>query len=149
MTQLTTHFALEEFINSSTALRLGIDNTPPQDVIDNLTVTANGLEQVRDILGIVNSAINIDSGYRCPALNAAVHGVATSAHVTGYAADFVCPGYGTPLDIVKAIATSDLKFYQLIQEVNWVHISFDPKMRMQIMTATFVNGKASYQNGLG
>ncbi len=71
-----------------------------------------------------------------------------SAHVTGNAADFICPAFGVPLDIVKKIAASGVKFDQLIQEGTWVHISFDPAMRQEVLTAHFVDGKATYQSGI-
>ena len=148
MTQLTTHFSLEELTRSDTAVRLGIDNTPSDAILANLNVLAQGLEQVRSLLNIFNRPVIISSGYRCPKLNKALHGASNSAHMNGYAADFICPDFGTPLDIVKRIATSDLQFDQVIQEGTWVHISFDPKMRRDVLTAHFVNGVATYTNGV-
>lgn len=140
---LTPHFTLEELTFSSTATVKGIDNTPPPDVAANLQKLASGLERVRAVL---NAPLHIDSGYRSPELNQIVRGVPTSAHVTGFAADFVCPGFGAPIDIVRKL-TGLLKFDQLIQEGTWVHISFAPTMRGQVLTAHFVNGKASYSPG--
>ena len=148
MTQLTTHFSLDELTKSDTAVRLGIDNTPSNDVLNNLNVLAQGLEKVRTLLNVYNRPVLISSGYRCSALNKALHGASNSAHMYGYAADFTCPDFGTPLDIVKKIAASDIQFDQIIQEGTWVHISFDPKMRRQVLTAHFNNGVASYTNGV-
>jgi zinc D-Ala-D-Ala carboxypeptidase len=144
---LSEHFTLEELTSSSTALRKGIDNhAPNEEVMDHLRVLASGLERVRAILG---AALHIDSGYRSPALNKAVGGVATSAHITGYAADFICPGYGTPLQVVKILTEPHaMEFDQIIQEGTWVHISFVPAMRRSILTAHFVDGKARYENGV-
>jgi uncharacterized protein YcbK (DUF882 family) len=45
------------------------------------------LEAVRQVYG---KPMYINSGYRCPARNAAVGGVAESAHVEGLAADIGC-----------------------------------------------------------
>jgi hypothetical protein len=143
---LSEHFSLEELTFSSTAVRLGIDNQAPAEIVDHLKITAAGLEKVREILG--GKPLHIDSGYRCPALNKAVGGVPTSAHTTGYAADFVCPEAGAPLDIVKLLSRSHLDFDQVIQEGTWVHISFAPTMRQQVLTAHFINGKAHYQAGI-
>ena len=140
--QLSPHFSLEELTFSSTAVRLGIDNAPSSAVVANLTTLCSTLEQVRSLL---DGPIEIDSGYRCPALNAAVRGVPISAHVQGYAADFICPDFGTPQEIVTMIVDSGIKFDQLIQEGTWVHISVYPIMRQQVLTATFTNGVASYQ----
>ena len=135
MTQLTEHFSLDELIFSSTAVRLGIDNAPPPEVVTNLTTLANGLELVRALLG--NQPMHIDSGYRSAALNQQVGGVPSSAHVQGYAADFICPAFGTPLQIVEEIAASDIQYDQVIVECGrWVHLSFAPAMRRQLLTAS-------------
>ena len=147
MQRLTAHFFLEEFVHSSTADEREIDNSPTLDIIANLTVTANGLEKVRELLG--NQALRVSSGYRCPELNKAVRGAKSSAHMDGYAADFTCPQFGTPTQITAAIAASDLVFDKAIVEGNWVHISFDPAARRQMMTAHFdANGNATYTKGV-
>jgi hypothetical protein len=143
---LTPNFTLEELIFSSTAHARGISNTPTPDAVEHLHVLAAGLERVRAILG---HAMHIDSGYRSPELNHLVRGVPNSAHVTGYAADFLCPEYGTPLEIVQRLHNDiDLEFDQIIQEGTWVHISFAPAMRRQVLTAHFANGSASYSLGV-
>jgi hypothetical protein len=142
--QLTEHFSLAEMIASSTATRLGIDNSPGLETITRLTATAVALERVRKLLGY---QIHIDSGYRSPELNAAVKGAKTSAHLTGYAADFTCSQFGTPTEIVKVIAKSGIAFDQCIQEGTWVHISFDPRMRQEVLTAHFGAGGTTYTKG--
>ncbi len=142
---LSPNFRLEELIASSTGLRLEIDNTPPIDVIEHLRVLAEGLEKVRALLD--SKPMHIDSGYRCPALNKAVNGAPNSAHLLGYAADFVCPEFGTPLEIVNKIKNSYIAFDQAICEGTWVHISFDPKARNQVMTAHFGPNGTSYTAG--
>ncbi len=144
MTQLTAHFALEELTRSSTAERLAIDNTPSLETVARLTILAMGLEKVRALLG---APLSIDSGYRCPALNKAVGGVPDSAHVQGYAADFICPAYGSPLMIARAIADSGIDFDQVIQEGTWVHVSFDPRLRRQLLTAHFGPAGTTYTGG--
>lgn len=143
--QLSDHFALDELTFSSTAQRLAIDNTPDLNTVTHLTILAMGLERVRALLG---AAMHIDSGYRCPALNRAVGGVANSAHLDGYAADFTCATFGAPFAIAKAIAASDIAFDQCIQEGTWVHISFDPRMRRDCLTASFGPGGATYSKGV-
>lgn len=144
--QLTEHFGLDELVFSSTAARFGIDNTPGPDVIEHLRVLAAGLEDVRALLR--DLPIRIDSGYRCSALNRAVGGVGHSAHMDGFAADIVCPAFGSPLDVCRAIAASTLQFDQLIQEGTWTHVSFDPLARRQVLTATFGPGGPAYRKGL-
>lgn len=143
--QLTGHFSLEELTFSSTAQRLNIDNTPDAETIQRLMVTAMGLEKIRALLG---APLHIDSGYRCPTLNKAVGGVPDSAHISGYAADFICPEFGSPLSIARTIAGSDIAFDQCIQEGQWVHVSFDPRLRHQALTATFGPSGATYSQGV-
>ena len=144
--QLSLHFALTEFVNSATADEHGIDNTPSDEIIEHLTTTAHGLELVRSLLGY---PLHINSGYRCPDLNKAVKGAWNSAHLTGFAADITCAEFGTPLQIVEAVVKSGIKFDQCIMEGNWVHISFDPAMRQETLTASFdANGDATYTHGV-
>jgi hypothetical protein len=101
--------------------------------------------------------MHIDSGYRCAELNKIVRGVPTSAHLSGYAADFVCPQFGSPLAIVQKLAQfakqtpshqTSFAFDQVIQEGTWVHISFAPAMRGNVLTAHFNNGSATYSLGV-
>lgn len=138
MTQLTQHFSLDELTFTQ---HRSLDNTPPPKIIACLQVAAGGMEHVRALLGF---PIRVNSGYRSPAVNAAVGGVATSAHCTGFAVDFVCPGFGTPLDVCRQLVADGLKFDQLIQEGTWVHVSFDPKMRGEVLTKT----ASGYRSGL-
>lgn len=142
---MSPHFTLEELTHSETATRKGIDNTPPPDVLDALKKTAMGMEVVRNLLGV---PILITSGYRCLELNRAIGSKDNSHHVKGYAVDFIAPKYGTPEAIVKRLEKSALPFDQCIQEGKWVHISFAPSMRRQVLTAHFANGKATYTQGI-
>ena len=118
---MTPHFSLEELTFSDTAVRLGINNnvTDPT-ILSNLHELAVGLEQIRDLL---NAPLHINSGYRCLLLNGAVKGSINSAHIQGWAADFTCRLFGTPLEIVKEVVKAGIKFDQCIQEGAWVHIS--------------------------
>lgn len=89
---LTTNFQLKEFIVSSTADRLGIDNTSTPGEIRNLrTLCEQILQPARDAL----SSLKINSGFRSAALNVAVGGSLTSAHRKGFAADVFPISVGT------------------------------------------------------
>jgi putative chitinase len=48
--------------------------------------------------------------------------------------DFNCYGFGDALAVCRAVAESGLAFDQLIEEGSWVHISFDPRLRHQVLT---------------
>ena len=131
---LSTNFQLDELTHSQTASRQGIDNTPDAATIERMKVTAYGLELVRKELG--NKPILISSGYRSPALNAAVGGRSSSQHILGQAVDFTCPTFGTPAEIVRRLVDSDIQFDQCILEffdpvrkTGWVHISFSDRNR--------------------
>lgn len=129
-------FTYEEMTFSQTAARRGISNDPKQaKTVLNLQYTAEMMVHVRKLLG--DKPIIVSSGYRSPELNKLVGGSDTSAHTLGYAVDFTCPGFGTPLAIANKIAESDLmdEVDQLIHEYDsWVHISFDPRNRKQTLT---------------
>ncbi len=130
---LSPHFTLAEFTVSQQAARLGLDNQPTPEILQRLqTVTAPGMEAVRALLG---EAIVISSGYRAPKVNRAVGGAATSDHQWGWCVDFTCPRAGSPLTVARRIADSEIDFDQLIHEFgSWVHISFSPRHRGQVLT---------------
>ena len=153
--RLSPHFTLEEMSFSETAARMGIDNTPPPAVVENLVRTADGLERVRQHLNA--NAIRISSGYRSPALERVLcadafrgwckrRGVAedqaawsdyllTKQHPTGNAVDFTSP-YGPPHLLVKVIRNSGIEYDQLILEyASWVHISFSDEPRKQTLVS--------------
>lgn len=124
--QLTPHFTLAEMTNSSTAVNRGLDNTPTPEALQRLVLTAQMLERVRAHL---QAPVRVTSGYRSRAVNAAVGGVTSSDHAQGLAADIVAPGYGTPYQIAKALASqiNALGIGQIIYESvggsRWVHLS--------------------------
>jgi zinc D-Ala-D-Ala carboxypeptidase len=124
-TQLTPHFTLEEMTDSQTAARKGLNNVPPASSQErrNLQRTAEVMEQVRGLLG--EKPVLISSGFRSPQVNAAVGGSKTSAHMSGLAVDFSCPGAGTPIAICKKLEPhmKTLGVDQLIHEYDtWVHL---------------------------
>jgi len=74
--------------------------------------------------------------------------VAIHLHIQGYAVDFTCPGFGTPKEVAKKIAESDIKYDQLIYEGTWIHLSVDPRNRRDLLTAHFRGGKVTYTKGI-
>jgi hypothetical protein len=95
------------------------------------------MEKVRALLG--GKPISISSGFRCPELNTAIGGSATSDHMEGFSVDFRCDQFGAPYDIVAHL----IQQQELMDEVDqiifeksrWVHISFAPERRKQVLTA--------------
>jgi putative chitinase len=105
------------------------------------------MEEVRELLG--GHPIHVDSWYRCAELNHAVGSKGTSAHPLGFAVDFICPVAGTPVRLVQLIQASRISFDQVIQEGSWVHISFAPARRRQVLTARFnPGGETTYTIGV-
>lgn len=121
---LSDHFSYMEAITSETAERLSIDNHPSASVLEVMDKSAIGLEKIRALL--MNKSIHINSWYRSHELNKKVGGVDTSQHIDGEAIDFICPTFGDPLAICKAIISQAplIRFDQLILEHTWVHVSF-------------------------
>ncbi|MBS0461764.1 MAG: peptidase M15A [Proteobacteria bacterium] len=145
---LSPHFDLPEFLRSDTALRLGIDMTPPPPVVAALTALAvNVLEPLRAHLG---APIHITSGYRPLRLNTAIGGALTSQHMVGQAADIYVTGM-TPPQLCRAIIAFGVPFDQCISEFGWTHVSFNPagKQRGQVLTAFHrPGGGVGYRPGL-
>lgn len=128
--RLSDHFTLAEL---TVTQQRGLDNTPSPAAIDNLRKLAAMMETVRCALG--DKPIIVTSGYRSPAVNKAVGGSVYSEHMIGSAVDFICPGYGSPLDVCRAIAASGISFNQLIHEFGaWTHVSRSDAPRRQILT---------------
>jgi hypothetical protein len=125
MANISDHFTLEEMTSSSRAKQLGLANIPEDDDLPNLIqLCTTLLEPIREMIG---APMHINSGYRCPQLNAAVGGVSNSAHMTGRAADFIVPQWDLSL-VWSKVKEMDLPYDQLIWEYNrmgsqWIHIA--------------------------
>ena len=135
---LSEHFTIEQLIASNLAARKGIDNFPPSQAIDNLKRVAERLEEVQKLL---QHPLSITSGFRCSALNKLVGSKPNSKHVQGLAADFTCPVFGNPKQIVEKIRDSNLIFDRCILEFynpttgdGWVHIDVGNESRKMILT---------------
>jgi zinc D-Ala-D-Ala carboxypeptidase len=150
MMRLSPHFTLKEMVKSQTATRLGIDNTPTEDHINNLCVLCTEiLEPVRSHFGV---SFSPSSGYRSEELCEAIGSSKRSQHAKGQAADFEVPGVSN-YDLAAWIS-QNLEFDQLILEFydpedpnsGWVHCSVraDDDNRGQVLR---YDGK-SYQPGL-
>lgn len=145
--KLSPNFTLGELVCSEVGSRQHLDNTPTPDIVEALRALCSSvLQPIRDRWGVVF----INSGYRGPAVNRAVGGVATSQHLFGEAADITVPALSKP-DLVKWIAAT-LDYDQVIQEhcspqnpaAGWVHVSFTTKHANRRMALVIdADGKTS------
>ncbi len=151
--QLSPHFKLSEFTKSDTAIRKRIDNTPGPAHAKNLKLVCEKiLEPVRNHFG---KPVRINSGYRGPALNAAVGGSSKSQHCNGMAVDFEIDGLPNP-ELAKWVS-ENCEFDQIILEFydpkegpnsGWVHASYsEGANRKQKLTAVTEKGKTVYKPG--
>lgn len=147
MTQLSKSFSLAELTRSQKAQTLGIKNTAPPEVVARMKeLCVNLLQPIRDDVG---RPIRVNSGYRSPALNAAVGGVKNSAHLTGYAVDIVCPDYGNAkkfcIYIRDFLKENNIPFDQLIYEYGtWVHLGYKSNAGLQRRQVLTINKRGKF-----
>ena len=135
--QLSKHFKLSEFTKSQTAARLGIDNTPPEEVIPKLTFLCTQiLEPLREKVG---------GDELCEAIGSK----STSQHAKGEAVDIECIGVST-LSLAEMII-NHFDFDQCILECytpgdmnsGWVHVSLTSgENRKEVLTYSKDKGYA-------
>lgn len=131
--QLTKNFTLEELTQSAYAQRQHLDNTPNQEIVHELLLTAQMLQTIRDYLTEKNGRdtplINI-SGYRSLLVNRGIGSTDKSDHVLGMAADFKAVGM-TPLMTCQFLLPklNEFGIGQLINELTWVHVSRKPQAK--------------------
>ena len=135
------YFSITEFTRSDTAIRLGIDNTAPLEIRNNIRLMVETvLDRIRQDWG---SPIIISSGYRCDKLNKAVGGAENSGHKYGFCCDMQVSGGALRLrkfaDFVKKwMEDHHIKYDEIIYEssggVVWLHFSWigkDGRQRMK------------------
>lgn len=136
-----------ETFKSATAKRLGIDNTPGPELLDELKATASNVyDKVVDHFG--KDYVHINSFFRCHQLNVAIGGAVGSQHEKAEAIDIDSPENKRNIEIFEFVKT--IVFDQLIFEYpdehgvpDWIHCSFvshPKKNRGQIL----VKLKAKY-----
>jgi zinc D-Ala-D-Ala carboxypeptidase len=148
MRKLTNNFTLDELLVSQTAARLGLDNTPSPEVVEELTRLCRLiLQPLRDD---AQRPVVISSGFRSNKVNKAVGGARFSAHLYGRAADLTIPGEA-PRETCRRIVRLDLPFDQLILEFDaWVHVAIaapGDEPRRQQLTARRTGGGTTYSQG--
>lgn len=146
---LSKSFTLNELTKSQEATRLGIDNTPNEEQIQNLKILCEKiLQPLRDFYGM---PVSISSGYRSVALCEAIGSSSKSQHTKGEAADFEI--FGVPNKEVAEFIVKNLEYDQCILEFwnenepnsGWVHCSYSSNgNRMQYLKAEKLNGRIVY-----
>ena len=147
---ISKHISEKEATKSVTALRLGLDNTPDGDTLNNMKIVAEKVfEPLREYVG---GAIKINSFYRSSALNEAIGGSTRSQHCKGQAMDIDdIYGHKTNKEMFNWIK-DNLDFDQMIWEFgnednpDWVHVSYvsEDKNRNRILKAVRDEGKTKY-----
>ena len=147
---ISKHISYKEGVHSNTAIRRGIDNTPTDDQLYFMEIVAEEVfEPLREWVG---GPIKINSFYRCPELNTAIGGSATSQHCKGQAMDIDDTfGKATNAEMYNWIK-DNLDFDQMIWEFGdndnpaWVHVSYvsPEKNRNRCLKAYKENGKTKY-----
>jgi len=147
---MTQSFSIRELTYSDTAIRLGIDNTPTDEILKNLQNVIQFI--LEPISNNFDSQIMITSGYRSPALCQAIGSKPTSQHTLGMAVDFAILGIANKE--VSDWIVNHLDFDQCILEFwkpeqpnsGWVHCSYktsgNRKMYLKAYTA---NGRTVYE----
>lgn len=128
------NFTIQELTASTTATAKKINNDPTPEAAENLKLLVDKvLDPLRDAYG---KPIRVNSGYRSPALNAAVRGSKTSQHMKGQAVDITGGSKQENKKLFELAQELNLPYCQLIDEKNfsWVHISYDPNnVKRQIL----------------
>ena len=146
---LSKSFTLNELTKSQEATRLGIENIPNEEEIQNLKILCEKiLQPVRDFYGM---PLSVSSGYRSAALCEAIGSSATSQHTKGQAADFEI--FGVHNKELSDWIVQNLDYDQCILEFwnpndpnsGWVHCSYnDSGNRKQYLNAQKLNGRIVY-----
>ena len=146
--KLSLHLDLSEVIRSDSAKRNGISNMPTPEHIENFKLLAEKIfEPIREHFGV---PIRISSGYRSKELNAKIGGSSTSQHCKGQAIDIDNDGTTITNKQIFDYIKDNLPFDQLIWEFgneencDWVHVSYVPNGRKQILKAFKMNGTTKY-----
>ena len=151
MNKISKHISYKEGVYSTTAKRLGIDNTPDAYALQNMELLAEKVfEPLREY---VNGPIAINSFYRSPELNQAIGGSSKSQHCEGRAIDIDDTyGYMSNKEMYEYIK-NNLDFDQIIWEFgtddnpDWVHVSYVDHdfNRQRCLKAYKENGKTKYK----
>jgi len=148
--KISKHCSYREGTHSDTAQKHGVDNTPTEEHLETMKVTAEKLfEPLREYVG---APIRVNSFYRSEDLNALLKGGARrSQHMKGEAMDLDALGGRSNAEMFMIIK-DQLDFDQLIweggnnKEPEWVHVSYTEKRknRKQVLKMKRKGSRISY-----
>ena len=148
---ISEHISYREGVYSTTATRLGIDNTPNDEQLENMELVAE--EVFEPLRAYVGGPIKINSFFRSPKLNTAIGGSSKSQHCKGQAIDIDDTfGRATNAEMYHWIK-ENLEFDQMIWEFgdddnpDWVHVSYvsEEDNRNRCLRAYREGGKTKYK----
>lgn len=125
--QLSPHFRLSEFVQSESAMRMGLPNDPSPAAVLGMTDWCLTIgEPIRAKAGV---PLHVNSGCRSRATNAVVGGSPNSDHlyIDGSSAADISPAKGsgmTVLELFNIIRSLGVPYHQLVFEFGgrWAHV---------------------------
>ncbi len=147
---ISEHISYKEGVYSITATRLGVENIPNDEQLNNMELLAEKVfEPLREW---VSGPIKVNSFFRGSELNRAIGGARSSQHMKGQAIDIDDTfGLATNAEMYHWIK-ENLDFDQLIWEFgdddnpNWLHVSYVSKEdnRNRCLKAYKEQGRSKY-----
>lgn len=128
MEKISENISYNEATRSNTSVKLGIDNTPNKEQLEQMGLVAETVFQpLREHFGV---PIRINSFFRSPELNKAIGGSKTSQHCKGQAIDMSCRAVSNTQ--LGEWIMNNLSFDQLIfehydedtKDFRWIHVSY-------------------------
>jgi hypothetical protein len=144
--RISKYLILEDCTKSQTAIRLGINNTPNNEQLQQMMKVAALFDKVKDVIPYAE----VSSFFRSDRVNRAIGGAIGSQHAKGQAIDIDSSNNAHNRMIFEFIK-DNLEFDQLIFEFgndinpDWVHVSFSDNPRKQVLRAKKVGKKTVYE----
>jgi zinc D-Ala-D-Ala carboxypeptidase len=149
MEKISEHISWKEATFSPTAMRLGINNVPNAEQLENMKEVAEIFEKVRAHVG---QPLQINSFFRSDKLNIAIGGAKGSQHTAGQAMDIDSKDNTLNKKIFDFIKYH-MNFDQLISEFGtdnapeWIHVSYSKvHNRKEVLRAEKINGVTVYRH---
>ena len=135
MVDYPRRFTLPELTHTDT----GLPNLPDWERLENVRQTGLKLDSIRDAF---RRPIRVNCCYRSEAVNGAVGGVSTSAHLLGLAAD-ICAWSGTENEnrALYALLVGMVSEIEIDQLILYTKVPGDKTSKIRFMHVGFRSGK--------